>query len=185
VELIKDGWKDVLLLNGLREGIGSDQWQDALMLMDKLIWSIEPKAYAGDRQKLLKDIPDLLKGLREGLNAISFDQHRTTHIFREIQNCHVSALRGDSDHMTQPPAEIGSDIAVTDNPQNKTLTENVTENALLGPFQNGDSAEEILDEYLDQAKALSIGTWLEVKEGSDEAAKRVKLAWRSDVTGTQ
>ena len=185
VELIKDGWKDVLLLNGLREGIGSDQWQDALMLMDKLIWSIEPKAYAGDRQKLLKDIPDLLKGLREGLNAISFDQHRTTHIFREIQNCHVSALRGDSDHMAQPPAEIGSDIADTDNPQNKALTENVTENALLGPFQNGDSVEEIVDEYLDQAKALSIGTWLEVKEEADEAAKRVKLAWRSDVTGTQ
>ena len=185
VELIQDGWKDVLLLAGLREGIGSDEWQDALLLMDKLIWSIEPKVEADDRQKLLKDIPDLLKGLREGLNAISFDQHRTTQIFREIQNCHVSALRGETDHMIQTSIIIGSEIKDADVSQNRGNAKNATENALSSIQQEDDSAEEIVDEFLVQAKNLSIGTWLEVKEAGDEVAQRVKLAWKSDVTGTQ
>ena len=185
MELIWDGWKDVLLLTGLREGVGSDEWQNALLLMDKLIWSIMPKVEADDRQKLLKDIPDLLKGLREGLNSISFDQHRTTYIFREIQNCHVSALRGESDHMTQPPTDTRSEIEVADIPQDMAQEDKAKDNILLDTQQHGKTDEEIVDAFLDQANTLSIGTWLEVKETGDDVAKRVKLAWKSDVTGTQ
>ncbi len=180
VNLINDGWKDVLLFAGLREGVGSYEWQDALLLMDKLIWSIEPKADSEDRQILLNDIPDLLKGLREGLNAISFDPRRTNHIFREIQNCHVSALHGDTGHMTQ--AEIVTETMVTHHPRVDRPENYATEDPILGDHQIVDT-EEIQDKSLDQAKTLAIGTWIEVKEEGYETTKRIRLAWKSDVTG--
>ena len=182
LKLINDGWKDVLLLAGLREGVGSDEWQRALLLMDKLIWSIEPKANSEERQILLNYIPDLLKGLREGLSAISFDSHRTNHIFRQIQNCHVSALHSNTGHMTQVEAEIVTETMVTHHPRVDEHENKTTENSIFANHQNADT-EEIQDQSLDQAKTLAVGTWLEVKEEGYETAKRIKLAWKSDVTG--
>ena len=65
--------------------------------VEELIWSVQPKVEAADRQRLLKAIPDLLKKLRDGLNNISFDQHRAGQLFKDLQTCHIAALRGESD----------------------------------------------------------------------------------------
>ena len=69
--LLTEGWRDVMLLALLREGEDSEQWRQAVELAGRLVWSVQPKHEPTERQRLLKAIPELLSGLREGLNNIS------------------------------------------------------------------------------------------------------------------
>jgi len=41
--LLTEGWRDVMLLALLREGEDSEQWQQALDLARRLVWSVQPK----------------------------------------------------------------------------------------------------------------------------------------------
>jgi hypothetical protein len=162
VNILREGWHDVMLLAFLREGEESAAWKHAHGAVDELIWSVQPKVETAERQRLLKAIPELLKKLRDGLNNISFDQHRAGQLFKELQACHIAALRGESEGVETVPAD-------------EAIAEGV---ALATPPE----VEVIEDASFDQAKALQVGQWLEWQR--DDAWVRGKLSWRSSVTDT-
>jgi hypothetical protein len=162
--LLEEGWQDVLLLAYLREGEESTTWQDACDVVEQLIWSVQPKAEQAERQKLLKSIPELLKRVRDGLVNISFDQHRSAVLFKELQACHIAALRGarveqdDSD-------EVASTLQSVPEPESR------------------DAESEQPSDAFDQAAAdLQVGQLLEWQK--DDEWVRGKLSWRSEVTDT-
>ncbi len=105
VNILREGWHDVMLLAFLREGEESAAWKHAYEAVEELIWSVLPKIETVDRQRLLKAIPELLKKLRDGLNNISFDQHRAGQLFKDLQACHIAALRGESDTVETLPLD--------------------------------------------------------------------------------
>jgi hypothetical protein len=164
VNILREGWHDVMLLAFLREGEESVAWKHAYEAVAELIWSVQPKTETGDRQRLLKSIPDLLKKLRDGLNNISFDQHRAGQLFKELQACHIAALRGESD--------AAADSAL--------LAEVIPESVLKAT----ETEESLIeDEFLDQARAVKIGQWIEWQgQGGGDDWLRGKLSWRSEVT---
>jgi hypothetical protein len=160
VNILREGWHDVMLLAYLREGEESAAWRHAYEAVDDLIWSVQPKVETADRQRLLKAIPDLLKKLRDGLNNISFDQHRAGQLFKDLQACHIAALRGESDAVE---TESSADV--------------VPEGVLLA----GEPEDEVVeDDHYEQAQALEIGQWLEWMKDDDWV--RGKLSWRSEVS---
>jgi len=159
VNILREGWHDVMLLAFLREGEESAAWQHAHTAVEELIWSVQPKTEVTDRQHLLKAIPDLLKKLRDGLNNISFDQHRAGQLFKELQTCHIAALRGESETL-----------------ETEQLEEVIPEVLKAEP-----EPEIIEDEHYDRALALEVGQWLEW-QGEDDAWVRGKLSWRSEVS---
>jgi len=174
--LLEDGWKDVLLLNYLRQGVDSKEWQESLEIVDRLLWSVQPKSDYAERQKLLRGIPELLRNLRERLNSISFDQHKMARLFKELQNCHIGCLRGGDPNVnngagTQPAAV--QEIRFSD-------SQLVSGDSQLK--QLADEALDSQDEFTRQAQELEVGTWLEMQDGS--VKNRVKLSWKSKVTDT-
>jgi hypothetical protein len=160
VNILREGWHDVMLLAFLREGEESAAWQDAFAAVEQLIWSIQPKIETADRQRLLKAIPDLLKKLRDGLNNISFDQHRAGQLFKDLQACHIAALRGEKD---EP------------NPETEGLM--IAEGVVLGDQTD---AEVVKDASFELAWGLKVGQWLDWQQ--DDTWVRGKLSWRSEVT---
>ncbi len=160
VNILREGWHDVMLLAYLREGEESIAWKDAFSAVEELIWSVQPKVEAADRQRLLKAIPDLLKRLRDGLNNISFDQHRAGQLFKDLQASHIAALRGESDPVD---AEAVDEL----------VPEEVALSVAAEP-------EVIKDDWYDKAAALQVGQWLEWQR--DDTWVRGKLSWRSQVT---
>jgi hypothetical protein len=161
VNILREGWHDVMLLAFLREGEQSVAWKHAYEAVDELIWSVQPKIEQADRQRLLKAIPELLKKLRDGLNNISFDQHRAGQLFKELQTCHIGALRGETDL------------------SDSTLVDEVIPDAVL--LATDQEQEVIEDDFLEQAKALAVGQWIDW-QGDEESWQRGKLSWRSEVT---
>ena len=177
VMLIKDGWRDVLLLLSLRPGEGSEEWQQALALMDKLLWSVQPNPDQARRQELLNEIPPLLKGLRAGLKEIAYDQHKMARMFKELQACHIKCLKGEApeDAVVNTSGEALSSAEVA--PPLPEASDN-------GTARTSDASELVVqDEYLEQAEKYQVGTWFEIQEASGMKF-RAKLSWRSMVSGT-
>lgn len=160
VNILREGWHDVMLLAYLREGEQSATWKHAYDAVQELIWSVQPKAEPTERQRLLKAIPELLKKLRDGLNNISFDQHRASQLFKELQACHIAALRGENN---EPASDDVEDV--------------VPEGVVLASEPEQDVVE---DDFFEQAKSLAVGQWLEWD--NDGTWVRGKLSWRSEVS---
>ena len=180
--LLQEGWKDVLLLNYLRQGPESEAWQQSVDLVDKLLWSIEPKTDFGERQELLRDIPGILKSLREGLAGISYDQHKMAHLLKELQACHIACLRGaypedsgstDAGPSTTPGARRDAQAG-----QAGAHPESAGDRSGVAAAPDGGQER---DRHFKQAEKLKVGTWLEMT-GKDGERVRAKLSWRSDVS---
>jgi hypothetical protein len=99
--------------------------------------------------------------LRDGLNNISFDQHRAGQLFKELQTCHIAALRGESDSIgPESLEEVIPDVLATE-----------------------PEPEIIEDEHYARAGALEVGEWLEWQTDA-RVWVRGKLSWRSEVSST-
>ena len=186
VMLIKDGWRDVLLLLSLRQGDESEEWKSALQLMDKLLWSVQPNPDKNRRQELLNEIPLLLKGLRAGLKEISYDQHKMARVFKELQACHIRCLKGEAHEDAAEEVaggESGQSGAATN--VDAVLSPAVPDAGVDGGVAQSSAAEgqAVHDEYRDQAEQIEVGTWFEIQESSGMKF-RAKLSWRSMVSGT-
>ncbi len=167
--ILSEAWKDVLLLAFLREGEDSETWKKSVGIAQQLIWSVSPKSDQTERQRLLKLIPELLKSLREGLGNISYDQHKAAQLFKDLQACHIAALRGGQ----VPPSmrEQGADAPAE------------VEEVILGGEEPIPEPEQIDDEFTGLANDMAVGQWLEWQD-RDGGSQRGKLSWRSEVTGT-
>ncbi|OQX30335.1 MAG: hypothetical protein B0D94_11780 [Candidatus Sedimenticola endophacoides] len=168
VDLINGPWRDVLVLTLLRKGENSDDWRRAVLLIRSLVWSVQPKIARVERQSLLRAIPNLLKGLRNGLHEIAFDRHKMSAIFKRLQGYHLLCLRGDV-----PPRVI-------DGAQIKQLLERKRKE--FDVVSEAPSHDLPGERFLDQADSLKVGDWINLL-GKDGVTRRAKLSWRSEITG--
>jgi hypothetical protein len=177
MSILEEGWKDVLLLVYLREGPESKGWNESLEIVDRLLWSVQPKSEYVERQQLLRGIPELLRNIRERLNSISFDQHKMAKLFKELQNCHICVLRG---------GESGQIHTAGTAPVSHHEIHFPDSGFATGPdSQLQEMADETVsesDDFTRQAIELEPGEWLEIMDGNSKA--RVKLSWKSKVTDT-
>jgi hypothetical protein len=177
--LLEDGWKDVLLLTNLRQGRESDAWKEQLGMADRLLWSVQPKTSHQDRQELLRAIPDLLRQLREGLNGISYDQHRMGRLLKELQSCHLACLRGIDCSQEGPFAFQGAVQMPEGAARSPEPLVDEEDRAVRVPTSSGVETIE-QDRFSELVEEMAVGTWLEMQE--DEGRQmRVKLSWKSDV----
>jgi Protein of unknown function (DUF1631) len=95
VRLLQEGWRHVLYLAALKEGVESESWKQAVKVVDALIWSMLPPA--GDVQWIdrLKVIsPKLINSLRKGLTAVNFDAYQLEALLLEIIKSHQEIIGG-------------------------------------------------------------------------------------------
>lgn len=176
--LLNDGWKDVLLLLYLRQGVESKVWENAIEVMEVLLWSVELKSESADRKELLKKIPHLLRALREGLTEISFDQHKMTRLFKELQRCHLLSMKGKTDTENMVKVEQLARDESLDLSGVSLKSAPVDDNPFVE--EQGGITQ---DHFFNQAVTLKVGTWFELNE-EDEDKRRIKLSWKSEVTNT-
>jgi hypothetical protein len=177
MSILEDGWKDVLLLIYLRESDQSKDWSVALDIVDRLLWSVQPKPEYSERQQLLRSIPELLRNVRERLNSISFDQHKMARLFKELQNCHIKVLRGgDAGQVNTAGTEPVNhrEIHFADSHLTADDSSHLDELA--------DDATLKEDEFVRLAQGMELGVWLEIVNNGSKV--RVKLSWKSKVTDT-
>lgn len=155
LQLIQEGWSNYLFYLLVREGKDSNAWNEAVRILDLLIWSMQPRSGAQERKKLLQAIPGLLAALREGLATISFNARRMREIFQGLELCHKQRLH--------PAGASGASIKVVDRVM------------VIDPLQGEQGNIELDEQYLELADQMRSGAWVEFVN-EDGAVSRAKLA---------
>lgn len=157
IGFIETAWSQVLLLDWLKHGANSAQWQQSLQTLDALIWSVEPHADAESRLRLLEMVPGLLKALREGLRRSAFDPFATGEFFNHLEALHVQAFQAAS-------ADEGDILQLA-----------VVDEIVLGAKP---SASPVADEPRPEAQAawaqvagLRPGAWLQIQENQEQCLR--------------
>jgi len=103
-KLVKGPWSNVLFINNLKHGSESQQWSDALQTLEDLIWTTQVPRNAEDRKRLIRMVPDLLQRLRVGLDTISFNPFEMSEIFKQLEDVHLTCIRGNAKRSAEPSA---------------------------------------------------------------------------------
>jgi len=170
--LVYDGWELVLLAAYRDGGASGEPWRRAVSILDRLLWSVQPKFEDDERRELMRGIPELLRTLREGLSQVSYDQRRVAAKFRELQALHIAALRPEaSAHAKAPQSESVSRQEARPSAHAGTSTAQ----------EDGSLPQRKLRRPHPAVFGLRVGTWLEVRDDGDD--RRVKLAWHGVESG--
>jgi hypothetical protein len=201
--ILISAWKDVLTHLYLRDGSNSRAWNTALQVADDLVWSVQPKLVVSERQRLIKVIPRVLNGLRDGLTLIRFDAEATERLFSGLEALHLASLRGGLTEATEAtPTEkttaqtaaladddFGVDLSslapgVDENPSGPE-EDNLLEEIILASSQALPWEDEALNHsaYTAEVRDMALGTWVEFIDPETERRSRGKLAWKCDFTG--
>jgi hypothetical protein len=199
--ILISAWKDVLTHLYLRDGSNSTSWNTALQVADDLIWSVQPKLVVSERQRLIKVIPRVLNGLRDGLTLIRFDAEATERMFSGLETLHLASLRGGVSEATTPTKAVTAKNAPTDddfgidlstlppgvdeNSHDGTEEDNFIEEIILASTQALPWEDETLNDspYASEVRDMALGTWLEFADAESGHRRRGKLAWKCDFTG--
>ena len=91
---LKQHWVDFLTVAHMAQSEDGEQWQSAVDVMDRLVWSVEPKATVEDRAQLVRLLPGLLRDLREGMEIISVEDNERATFLAELATLHARAVSG-------------------------------------------------------------------------------------------
>jgi len=195
--IVIDAWKDVLTRLYLRDGDDSSGWNTARQVADHLIWSVQPKLVSSERQRLIKVIPRVLNGLRDGLTLIQFDRDATAQLFSGLETLHLDSLRGGkAAENTQIPQAVTVNLSHDDfgvdmssmpetNETNQTGEDDIIEQIIFASTQPLPWEDSALNasQYAEEIKDMALGTWVEFIDAKTERRSRGKLAWKCDFTG--
>ena len=97
-------WRQVMAHAWLNAQSSPAQWESAVVTMDQLIWSTQPKIRTEERRQLVSILPDLVRNLNAGLDAIDWTGDARATFTRRLIATHMMAIR-----MTQPaPADTAT-----------------------------------------------------------------------------
>jgi hypothetical protein len=158
-------WREVLAQAWLAKGTHPQSWEVALLTMDQLIWSTQPKTGSHERRKLVELLPCLVRSLNQGLDAISWNDHSRAKFTRRLITTHTLAIR-----MTQASSEDTASVALEERAGQEAMQEL---DARLAK-----QLSDTLDPFDDMARAVTRGLWFDFIEDSG-ARHRCRLSWVS------
>ena len=189
--ILLDQWKDVLHTIGIRDGCEGATWESALQLADDLIWSVQPKLLAGERQELIRLIPRILNALQSGLTLIACDQSTINELFAELEQLHIACLKGAKvtpDKLTQLNAaeNLAGDASMHANPSEEVAGGGPVADERDEFIREQPWFQQVAQRYgnsalFRQVHHMPIGAWVEFYD--EDKIRRGKLSWKCDFTG--
>ncbi len=109
IEFLIQQWIKLLMIVQVKDGEQSEAWKSALETMDLLIASVEAKATAEERRKLVTMVPDVLKRLTEGLKVAGVDDSVRLGFFGELRKLHSGMIAGPEKSRAPVPPDSADD----------------------------------------------------------------------------
>lgn len=206
---LRSGWFRVLKWYHLREGEEGLGWQHHCDLTERLAWTLDPQPRVrSTRPTLLREIPRVVSGIREGLRAIAWDPFDIDKCLHELELTHVDVLQqlktapdeseADTPASSRDHAETGDSFNITDvappGVEARSGSVSVEPEAVANESDSGESGalaepeeaevpeEEPREEEDIPDPDLNVGAWVEWRPEEGEAV-RCKLAAVIRATG--
>lgn len=149
VTLIKEGWKDYLNLSYIKHGETSEQWQEGLSVIDRLI------AF-GEDPRIPIDIKVILPRIQEGLKQVSGNNEASLNVREALKAFILNAPKGQ--HLSE---------------QANLLKVPETEDDLLS--RNINKSQELKD-WIVKVKNIPLGAWMQFQKNKNETTY-MRLVW--------
>ncbi|MEJ7667615.1 MAG: DUF1631 domain-containing protein [Casimicrobiaceae bacterium] len=188
---LRQQWDESLTHTYLHDGEESEAWTSTLATLDDLVWSVQPKKTAENRKHLVALLPSLLKRLAGGMHNRTWSPEAREKFMSNLVEAHAAAVKPSFATVSSPTAAVaeaakaqaeaakaaGDDALAA---KAEALAEAMTQ-AVPEPLPS--EREIVDDDYLEIARSLDRGTWIEF-EAEDGQLAFAKLAWISPLRGT-
>lgn len=168
-DFMRDTWSRVLAHAALESGAtaaaptNSERWTNAISAVGELVWSVLPKESMEERQRMVKQLPVILRNLKASMTGAGIDEARQKAFFSELVKCHAAALKA-----PVAPAPAPAPMRTAPNAPARPT----------GPLPGLQPiGEEPTPEML-ELDLLTRGSWVELRDESGEV-RRVRLTWIS------
>jgi len=167
-DILLGGWSRVLYTAYLSYGMPSPEWEKALVLVDELIFSVQINLDNKDAyEKRLKLLPDLIKGLYEGLESVGVNPFEISAQLSALERAHVESFKAEFKYFQNINENQVDQIKLIENRIGAMVKEARMEQKYLYS-DNGDELPAINDEVLE---ALGQAEDLKSKSLFDEMVK--------------
>ncbi|MEP7061496.1 MAG: DUF1631 domain-containing protein [Betaproteobacteria bacterium] len=188
---LRQRWLATLDYVYVHDGEDSEAWGSVLTTLEDLVWSVQPKKTTEDRKHLVAMLPSLLKRMNVGGQNLPWPAEDREHFMSNLVEAHAAAVKPSLASVESPIAAVAeqamlqAEIAKAAGDENtarkaRALAEAMT---LAEPLPEPEIAESIDDDYLEIARSLERGMWIEF-EDEDGHLAFAKLAWVSPLRGT-
>jgi len=162
---LRTGWVRVLATACRQRNSEPEAFEQALATMEKLIWSVKPKANPHERRELVVALPELLGTLTAALNAIDWSGDERDAFFAALAERHAAVARTPLEAKPRQQLEIALNLA-----------QKISERRLQR--QAMEQQEKSVDEFVKSVNALVPGSRVDFKRGNGTAL-RCRLSWVS------
>ena len=188
---LRQNWEGTLSYIYLHDGEESESWGSAVTTLEDLVWSIQPKKTPEDRRHLVALLPSLLKRLSAGMHSQGWPPADREAFMANLVEAHAASVKPSLAASRSPTAAVAEAAKVqaemakaagdeTLAAKAEALAEAMTD-AVPEPVEP--EREIIDDDYLEIARSLERGMWIEF-EADDGQLAFAKLAWVSPLRGT-
>jgi hypothetical protein len=184
-------WTGALERAYLKDGEGSEAWASAVGTLEDLVWSIQPKRSTEDRKHMVAMLPSLLKRMNAGTQVVPWPSEEREQFMANLVEAHAAAVKPTLAHVESPTAAV-AEIAKAQAEEAKLAGDDqAAERAsalaeamsVAEPLPAPETPEVIEDDYIEIARNLERGMWIEF-ENEDGQLAFAKLAWVSPLRGT-
>jgi hypothetical protein len=188
---LREHWQGTLEHVYLKDGDESETWSSALTTLEDLVWSVQPKRTTEDRKHLVALLPSLLKRLAGGVHNQQWTQDERDRFMTNLVEAHAAAVKPSFAATASPTAAVAeaakaqAEVAKASGDEAAAAKAEALA-AAMAPAQPAppDATQELIDdEYLEIARNLERGVWVEF-ESEDGQLAFAKLAWVSPLRGT-
>ena len=177
----------------LRDGDDSEAWGSSVATLEDLVWSVQPKKTPEDRKHLVALLPSLLKRLAAGRAAARNGAPGEREAFMSnLVEAHAAAVKPSLATVPSPTAAV-AEAARAEARSGEGVrrcgsggarrSARGCDGAGASPSRARAAAPVLEDEYLEIARSLDRGMWVEF-EDEDAQLSFAKLAWISPLRGT-
>jgi hypothetical protein len=188
---LRQNWERTLSHVYLNDGEESEAWGSTVTTLEDLVWSIQPKKSPEDRRHLVALLPSLLKRLSAGMHSQGWPPAERETFMANLVEAHAAAVKPSLAAERSPTAAVAEAAKVqaemakasgdaTLAAKAEALAEAMSD-AVPEPIEP--EREIIDDDYLEIARSMERGMWIEF-EADDGQLAFAKLAWVSPLRGT-
>jgi hypothetical protein len=190
-QFLRSRWQAALEHTYLQDGEESDVWGSGVTTLEDLVWSVQPKKTPEDRKHLVALLPSLLKRLSAGMQTQQWAQDERESFMSNLVEAHAAAVKPSLAAVPSPTAAVAeqakaqAEVARASGDEAAAVKAEALAAAMIPaePVIVEPEREILDDEYLEIARGIERGTWVEF-EGEDGQLAFAKLAWVSPLRGT-
>ena len=186
---LRQQWVNTLQDLYLTHGEESEPWEQAIAMLEDLVWSVQPKRTKDDRKHLVALLPALLKRLSGALARIEWPPEGREKFMANLVEAHAASVKPavasapQGTQLVVEQAKAEAEQAKADGDEEKAAKAEALAEAMSQAEPEPVEHEVVDDQFLEIAQDLERGTWIEF-EADDGQLAFAKLAWISPLRGT-